>query len=299
MKPKEREHIYIVPHWAGLVFGFLVLVVFSISFVDSGLGWVRTLGIVLVIAGIVVLIQSNENLRGVEVVGCLCAPCAAGDTAMLELSLFKRSADETIGLKVRPRSRGVRHAEMPVPVMFRGVTTHVRIPVHAPRRGRFPVPQIRVSSVMPAGLCYAWKSFTGLGDYVVYPAPRGRLLGDFASAGNRAGGGVRVGGEDVSGHQPYLPGDPISRIDWRVFARNGKLVSRSRDGAGSGEILLTWGDTDFLTDPEQRLEQLSFWVDQCTREGRRFHLLLDPAGDPISGKDLVACRTALAEFQTG
>ncbi len=60
-----RERIYIVFHWAGLMHAFLVLLVFASGFLmrDSGT-LTQTLGITLVVAGVVALIQSNDNLRG-------------------------------------------------------------------------------------------------------------------------------------------------------------------------------------------------------------------------------------------
>ncbi len=62
--------------------------------------------------------------------------------------------------------------------------------------------------------------------------------------------------DDVSGHRPYNPGDMLSRMDWRVFARTGELVVRTLEDGGDDEIAIRWDDTR-SQDTERRLEQLS------------------------------------------
>ena len=103
--------------------------------------------------------------------------------------------------------------------------------------------------------------------------------------------------DDVSGHRPYHPGDRLSRLDWRVFARTGELVVRTLEDGGEEEVLLRWTDTRFLKDPERRLEQLSFWMNQCVQEGRPFSLVLGGVGEGLSSANLAACREALAVFE--
>jgi uncharacterized protein (DUF58 family) len=288
-----RERIFIVFHWAGLVFGFVILLVFGLGYLQRDAGSLtQTLGITLVVAGIVALIQSNDNLRGIEIVGCRSQPAAAGETVELEVTVRNAADRERIGLTVRTGWRVRPRASAWLPVLEAGETATVQLRIPARRRGRFPVPQLWVCSVRPMGLCFAWKVFPQTGSCYVYPEPHGRPLDAEWGNGDR-GGGDR---EDVSGHRSYNPGDMLSRLDWRVFARTGELVVRTLDEGGNEEIALRWEDTRFLTDTERRLSQLSFWIDQCVKEGRAFQLDLGTSRH-FGNASLVACREALATFE--
>lgn len=289
----SRERVFIIFHWTGLVFGFLILLVFGAGYLtrDSG-ALTQTLGITLVVAGVVALIQSNDNLRGIEILGCRSVPTAAGEPVSLEV-VVKNSADrERIGLTIRTGWRIRPRVSAWLPVLEAGETATVRLELPATRRGRHPVPQLWVCSVRPVGLCFAWKVFPQTATYDVYPAPRGRSL----DQETEVGGEGAADRDDVSGHRPYNPGDMLSRMDWRVFARTGELLVRTLEEGGNEEVLLRWTDTRFLTQTEARLEQLSFWMDQCVQEGRPFLLDLGHSPD-LTSTNLTACREALATFE--
>lgn len=302
---RRRERIYIVPRWAGLVFAFMVLVVFGLGFaVPMSKGLTQMLGIALVVAGVVALIQSNDNLRGVEVTGCRAAPAPAGGSVVLEVALRNGAERERIGLEVREamlwRVAWWMRPRMSawLPVLDAGQAAAVAVNLPAARRGRYRVPALWVCSALPMGLCFAWKVFSGQGEYFVYPAPRGVPLDAGTLGGQKRGAVLDRGAEDVSGHRSYKAGDPLSRMDWRVFARTGKLVVRTLEESGGGEVALRWEDTDFLENTEARLEQLSFWIAQCVEENRGFTLELPGARGALGSRNVTACLEALATFQS-
>ena len=305
MARTQRERIFIVPRWAGLVFSFVLLMIFGLGFgFPNASELTRTLGIALVVAGLVSLIQSNANLRGVAITASRSTPVAAGETPLLELTLQNTAKRERIGLLVREGTRWTRAWRIRpttsawVPIIQPGETTTALMPLPPKKRGRHPIPELWVSSIMPMGLCFAWKVFPGRGDYFVYPTPRGLPLEGDGWKGQGSSTGSEGGSEDVSGHRPYEPGDPLSRMDWRVFARTGKVVVRTLEEGSGGEITLRWENTRFLQDNEARLEQLSFWIAQCVREDRPFRLELGARTD-LSSRNLFACYEALATFRGG
>jgi uncharacterized protein (DUF58 family) len=288
-----RERIYIIFHWSGLVFGFLILLVFGSGFLSPGGNVLtQTLGITLVVAGVVALIQSNDNLRGIEIVGCRSQPAQAGEDARIEVLIRNGTDRERIGLTVRTGWRIRPRTSAWLPVLEPRQTAAITLALPTTRRGKFPVPQLWVCSVRPVGLCFAWKVFPQTTAYYVYPAPRGRAIDAEVEGGGRNEGEQ----EDVSGHRPYNPGDTLTRLDWRVFARTGELVVRTLEEGGREEVLLRWADTRSLEKTERRLEQLCFWMEQCLQEGRPFTLDLGPAGT-FGSTNLNACREALAVFE--
>lgn len=295
-----RERIYIVPRVSGLVFSTFVLLVFALGFIQpESHGLPQILGIALTVAGVVALIQSNESLRGIEILRCTSVPVPAGEPVTLDVTLQNVSPNERVGLTIREglRWRGKwRDGErVSVPILTAGEIHTVRLPLKTARRGRFAVPPLWVDSVMPVGLCFAWKVFSDGGTYFVYPAPKGRPWeGSAMNRGGEAGVQAESGGEDVSGHRLYEAGDPPSRLDWRVYARTGNLVVRTLEETDARAARLRWIDTDFLPDPEARLAQLSFWITQCVREGRTFTLDLGDGRRDLTEQNLTGCQIALA-----
>lgn len=299
---RPRERIYLVPRVSGLVFTFFVLLVFALGFVQpNSRGLLQILGITLVVAGIAVLIQCNENLRGVEILRCTSVPVPAGEPVVLEVTLRNLSANERVGLKVREgwhwREKWHHKSAVVFPILKGREIRTLNLTLTTTRRGRFAVPTLWVGSVLPVGLCFAWKVFHAPGTYDVYPVPRGRPWeGSSPDGGEASGLPAGPGGEDVSGHRRYEVGDPPSRLDWRVFARTGNMVVRTLEDGEGGAVHLRWADTDFLSDPEDRLEQLSFWIAQCGREDRTFILDLGDGRRDLTENNLHGCQIALATF---
>ncbi|MEI6491151.1 MAG: hypothetical protein WCO94_01285, partial [Verrucomicrobiota bacterium] len=93
-----RERIYIVPRWAGFVFAAAVFAIFVLGYFAHGFGGLpQTLVISFVVAGIVALIQTNENLRGVMLVSCQSQPVPVGGEAVLDVQLQNSCDRERLG----------------------------------------------------------------------------------------------------------------------------------------------------------------------------------------------------------
>jgi len=292
---KARERIYIVPHWAGIVFGALVFALFMAGYFLHGFGGLpQTLVISLVVAGIVALIQTNENLRGVVLVACHSQPAPEGGAVVVEVTFANVSDRDRLGLQARTREGWTLSGGIPLPVLKPGERKTVRFSLPAKVRGRHKNPDIWVSGTFPLGLCFAWKSFSASGEHFVYPRPVGRSFEEGIFRGGGKGTPVWKGSDDVGGHRPYVAGDLLARMDWKVFARSEKLVVKTFEGSGGDRIVLRWEDTAFLDDPEARLRQLSFWISECLGRRKAFELQLPNGG--LSGENLSACRMALAVF---
>jgi len=294
MKPPER--IYIVPTWAGLILAAVAFSIFVAGYFAEGFrGPAQVLVVALVVAGIVALIRTNENLRGIEITSCRSEPTPAGDDVILEIAITNSSNREHLGLKVRFRERWRLKGTGEIPVLRAGETRTAEVHVPTSRRGRYAVPTVWVSSNLPMGACFAWKIFADAGKYHVYP--HGRSWKQPSTGVGQAGEGGRkrhVGTEDVSGHRPYAPGDMLARMDWKVFARSGRLAVRTFDTNSAGRTSLRWEDTAFLQNEEDRLEQLSFWVSESLRGKHPFELRLGRG--TFNERNISACRIALATF---
>lgn len=276
-----------MPAPAGAVLAVFILALFVMGYFFQGFGGpAQMLVIALAVAGIVVLIETNENLRGIHLSVARVDPVPAHGEILVRLTLTNLSCRERFGLRVRCRDgfRLVGRSE-PVSRVAPGGALALTISLPAGARGIRPLPDVWVSSTFPAGLCFSWKVFRTGARAVVYP--HGRSWRDLPGRQQAGGAG------DVGGRKPYTRGDPPARIDWKSYARRERLEIRSPDSLPAMHI--RWEDTAFLGDTESRLEQLSAWIDACQRERLRFQFSLGTEhGDELS---IPACRTALAGFR--
>ena len=99
---------------------------------------------------------------------------------------------------------------------------------------------------------------------------------DFENAGES----VR-GTDEFVGLRPPLPGESLSRIAWKAWARTGQLLAKDyRSGAGSA-----WLDWNAIpaTDPEERLSLLTRLVIDAEAAGQFFGLRLPGIELPADG----------------
>lgn len=141
--------------------------------------------------------------------------------------------------------------------------------VLARRRGVQQIETMALVSFYPFGLWRCRENLPGM-EAMIYPAPNG-------DAGLPVAAPVpahrQLANDNFHGVRRYAAGDPVRRINWRVYGRTESLVINQFDGANGGEALwLRWEHTQGET--EDRLGQLSAWVLEAQREGLEYGLAL-------------------------
>ena len=182
---------------------------------------------------------------------------------------------------------GSSHHPLLLPLFARGVYATPRWVLSS----RYPLGLWEARRVLPVASHTRW----------VYPARVGSLPLPRAAVVNPqdAGDGRTTTDEEFDHLRPYVPGDAQSRIAFKHYARTGQLVSQQWAGqftAQSGEVLLNFSEVPGTT--EQRLCQLSAWIDALAVGNQRFTLRL-PGFRDQSGQDAAhrrACWQLLAGF---
>lgn len=150
-------------------------------------------------------------------------------------------------------------------------------------RGVHELGDITVTSAFPFGFFHRGGTFPLRGSAVVYPKPLLPDRQDFTrQLGIEAGSGANkkgVGG-DFRGLREYSPGDQTSRVNWKAWARTGRLVVNEFDEESAPPLILT---LDSVPGPslEERLGQLTALVLEAHRYGR-------PVGLSLPGEVLEA-----------
>ena len=170
-----------------------------------------------------------------------------GATPVQSLTVFEASADPWPTLDQyraaarRPgygawlgmveRGRVARLAPMPCPPLPQGGAAELVMQGRALRRGRLHFTGVRLAVTETLGLARGFTFLPGEANLTVLP--RRYALPPFALPGGRRyqQGGVTLASsvgdsEEFIGLRDYRPGDPLSRVHWKSFARRGRPVVR-------------------------------------------------------------------------
>lgn len=261
---------------------------------------VNLLGFFLAAIGFVTMIQTHNNVRGVRVTSAQMEPGYAGSpvrlTTIIEsddnLDHFHLEAD-ALNFKSQPRLEFSQ-------TLYSRSKSKLSTSFKFEKRGKYKLERIKISSVYPLGLFYAWSLHKIEQDFYIYPAPHGsrELPSPRLSYQSESGAKLQFAGEDYREHRTYQSTDSARHVDWRAFARGRPLLTKRFDEGGPEAILLSWNQTSQKTD-EERLGQLSLWIELAHRSERSFslqlpHIQLDYGRDNLHAH---RCWRELAQFK--
>jgi len=114
------------------------------------------------------------------------------------------------------------------------------------------------------------------GDVLVYPAPEFPRQNDQATPDGRESGADSqhkgVGG-DFWGMRAYAPGDPLTRLNWKAWARHGSMMLNEFHEDGAPPLILSLESVPGPT-LEERLSQLTGLILQAHGSGKQVGLRL-------------------------
>jgi uncharacterized protein (DUF58 family) len=291
------DRTYIIPTRTGLLFIAATLV---ILFIGSGYSnnLVNLLAFFMLSLVFVSMVLTNLPLKTIALQSVEVDGVFAAEKFSLKL-IFKNSGlNDLFGIKVEVPSD--------TDVFFvRGDSTHkISVELESSTRGWQTLPRVQVSSVYPLGLFYAWKIFTPVDRFLVYPARSGTLPFPKDFAGGIASDLAaeiksyqKLGGDDFKGHRPYIAGDSPRHIDWKAHARGRPLLVKELDEGAPPDLIFSWNALIGLSS-EERLSQLTTWIDQAFQQDLSFQLLLPETEFPPSQGllDVQKCLAVLAVY---
>jgi uncharacterized protein (DUF58 family) len=180
---------------------------------------------------------SHGNVRRLELAARPPAEAFANRPARLEVAVRNPS-------RWRPRwllrVEAVRGSAALVPVLGRRGEARCAIDASFARRGRHPLPALRVTSPFPLGLFQKGLRYPMAGEMLVFP--------EIFEGADAAGFDVSRLGETPSrrrgwGHalhslRPFRPGDDPRAIHWKQTARTGELVLLERESERAQRLLI-------------------------------------------------------------
>lgn len=276
-RPVHGEHhlghrtVYILPSRPGLLFG-IVLVLMLIASINYALGLGYALTFLLAACGLVAMMHTFRNLAGLSLRVGRAEPVFAGELVEVALVARARDARDRHGLRVSaPQMAGPQSFDVPG-----GGEQIVRIALPTTRRGRMPLPRLRVETTFPLGLWQAWSPWRPATHALVWPAPESPAVPLPASSAGGGEGPAGEGDDDVAALRPWREGDGLRRIAWKAVARTGSdaLLVKQMEGGHAGDLVLDWALLPATLDPEARIARLARWILDADAAGLRWSLRL-------------------------
>lgn len=277
----DRRRLYILPTGTGYTFGLTLfaLLIGSMNY-STSVGF----GMTFLLAGIglLTMLHTHANLRRLELHFGPAAPVFAGDNARFPVRIDAGGRERWGIMLNRPDGTTGPFELAP----GEPISTHLEI--HAARRGRLELPRVTIESIWPLALFRVWSWLQPRVDCLVYPRPVNHGLSPERTASDRDTGGrvaMAAEDEDFAGLREYQPGDPLHRIAWKSLARSDRLHSLAFESQAATALWFDWGHLGALN-PEQRLEQIAWWILQAEDAGRHYGLLLPHMRiEPDNGAD--------------
>ncbi len=287
----RRDRVYILPTRQGLLFG-LVLLAMLLGAINYDNSLAYALVFFLASLGIVAILHTYRNLRGLTVQAGRCMAVFAGETARFTLGLENDGANTRHAIAL-----ALPQGEELVVDVTPGLQW-VSLATPTARRGRLALGRVTLGTRFPLGLLRAWAHVDLGMQCLVYPAPTPVRGLPTASPGRGGRGGNRgQGHEDFASLRPYHPGDSLRHVHWKAVAREQGLQTKQFSGDQTEEMWLAW---DLLpgVNVETRLQRLCRWVLEADAAGIAYGLLLpDRRIEPTLGEThRRRCLEALALF---
>lgn len=288
----DRRRIYVLPTRFGLFYAALVLAMLA-GALNYNNNPALMLALVLAGTGLASLFAGHRRLSGLRVATVEAAPVAAGTPMPVRWHVEADPESPRDGL-LASLPAPVNAPAVPIPMQHgRGLA---ELPFPTRHRGLVEAPRLRIASTWPLGLARCWADVLPRQSLLVYPSPEPD--GPPLPAGDEGQdrGRPQRSGEDMHHLREYRRSDARHAIAWKPSARHASLLVRENEQPQGGELRLDWNSMHGL-DAEARIRRLSRWVDEATRQGRRYRLHLP--GTIVIGPDSGtahrhACLRALA-----
>ena len=197
---------------------------------------------------------SRINLIKLKISDWKSTPVFAGQQAQYTLNIENKTG--TVRHSLRPIAK-----DIPLSQKFHlsgGEYTETTLRRPAIARGLLDTIDTDISSNFPLGIFESRLNSGLLPECLVYPAPTGTQPLPETTAGSNSH--LRVESGSYTDMRRYCPGDPLSKISWRAFARFDELYTKEFDGAaGLPALWIRWNDVH-APDVEEKLSQLCRWV---------------------------------------
>lgn len=287
----NQRSIFIFPNTQGALFILALAAMFigGVNYQNS-----LILGLTFFLTGLflVVILQTYRNLSGLKFSSETAEPGFVDEFVMYTITVQSKNTYSHESIEI-----GFVKLDQQTCAVEPGDTTKVNLFIPAKVRGRQKPGRLLVQTCFPLGLLRAWSWVDLELEGLVYPKPLEGAKPLQAIAADHHENPAKVSGvDDFAGLNTYQPGDPLSRVYWKVLARGLPLATKSFE---QPMTQASWLSKDAIRgDLEFQLQVLTFWVLKLTQSQAPFGLDLGHQRIPVNSgaEHKLECLRALALY---
>jgi len=254
------RRVFVMPTRHGFTAALAIFGVFAIA-VRIQNNMLLLIAVALFVIFMLSLLWAGQNLRGLRLGVRHDGRIVAGETARLSVGLVSTRPAFDIRLDTGTGSQAAVGGEQQA------------LSFSPDRRGRHPLPLVRLETRFPFGLARAW-AWISPAEVLVAPRPDHRAALAHLTGDWRGGGAVgrEEGGADML--DDWTPGTPESRVSWKRYAATDRLLAKTGDASGGSVLTISYDRVAHLGH-ERALSAMSAAVLRAARAGRPFHFRLN------------------------
>jgi len=294
----RQGRIYILPTMSGLAFAGM-LAIMLVASINYGLSLGFAFTFLLGGVGTASVLSAFRNLFRLSIRYGKAEAAFPGGNVVFHLLIENPDPRRRPALRlIGNEKQGETSFDLPP-----STCSEILLALPAQRRGVLPLGRTVIETRWPLGLVRAWSVLMPEMEALVFPTPEvGSPPPDRLPSERPADlGSLCPGNEDFAGFRAYRDTDSPRRVAWKVYARDGEMMTKEFSASASGELLFNWYDLPAGLPEEARLSRLATWL-LLARQGEERYALRLPAREFPAARGeahLRRCLGALARHETG
>ena len=290
----NQRSTYILPTRAGF-FVMIVVILMMIGATNYQNNLAFLLTFLLVGIGLVSIVFTFNNLQGIQL-------------SMRAVNEVFAEQATTIALQVQSQT-GKKHFSIALGLHSESLflcdlnsdnVTEVYLDIEGAKRGYWQTPKLMATSQFPFGWLKTWAYFRFKKPLLVYPEAiePPSIYQQTSGADENEEGRKISGNEELYGLRPYQAGEPLTRVDWKAFARERGMYIREFAEYKGRQLSFNWADFPNC-DNETRLSYLTHLVLDAAHQNLSYALVLPQQSIQLDDGEnhRLRCLEALALFE--
>lgn len=259
--------VYILPTGQGVNFIVIIFVLFLIS-LSYGHSLAFSSTFIFVAVVMTSTIFTHFNLKDVELLRAWIPDVIEAHRPFkIEARLQNTTGKKKFDLKIAKAKNYSSDSLQLNP----GESGDIKLDFNGLPRGRYRIKTLALRTTFPFGIFYSWSYGKVAREFVVHPkVTEGDDLRKFMMGETHEESEIMVKGDnDFEGHSKYQSGDPINRLDWKVFGRTRQLLKKEFVSPVEREVMVSEKLIQHLPE-EEGLSLLAGIIHQVDQLGWRY-----------------------------
>lgn len=229
--------VYILPTGYG---GYFIVIIFILFIISLSYGHSLAFASTFLFVALVMTstIHTHFNLKDVGLKNAWIAEFVGADSSFtIETELQNLTTKKKFDLQIK---KGKKESKKKIS-LGPGESGSMALTLPGLPRGRYRLESLTLGTTFPFGLFFSWSYANADLDFIVHPKKAAVVWNDLFESGDsfEDSGHFASGDQDFEGHSHYQDGEPLGRIDWRVYARRNQLLKKNFISPVDKEIMVT------------------------------------------------------------